>query len=254
MLKLKRGSNLYVDHQRENRLFIGDSNKLSLAHTPLTLWITLSGACDRESGFVVNVVEIDRVIGCALRETPFKADQPIDIFKWTRKELADRLGGYVLSELTMDLNESISIGWGSQNPNMIQVTRKYEFAASHQLLNPDWDEAQNLQVFGKCHNPQGHGHNYTLELTLEGVPDSETGQVADLDAVDRLVDELIIERFDHKHLNKQTQEFAKVNPTVENMVQVFWELLAGRFDKARLVKIGVWETPRTYAEYSGPVS
>ena len=154
----------------------------------------------------------------------------------------------------MDINESLSIGWLSLNPDMIQVTRKYEIAASHQLLNPDWDEAKNLRVFGKCYNPQGHGHNYTLELTLEGQPDSETGQIADLDTVDRIVDEQIIERFDHKHLNKQTQEFAKVNPTVENMTKVFWKLLEGRFDKAKLAKIGLWETPRTYAEYSGPVS
>ena len=252
MIKLKRGVNLFVDRERDNRLYIGDSNKVSLAHTPLTLWVTLAGTCDRDSGFIVNVVEIDHVIGRALRETPVRADQPIDIFKWTRKVLADRLGGYTLSELKIDLNESLSIGWDSRIPNMIQVTRKYEIAAAHQLLNPDWNEAQNLEVFGKCYNPQGHGHNYTLELTLEGSPDLETGQIADLEAVDQIVDEIIVERFDHKHLNKQTQEFAHLNPTVENMVQVFWELLNGRFDKARLVKIGLWETPKTYAEYTGP--
>jgi len=252
MIKLKRGINLFVDQEGGNRLFIGDSNKLSLAQTPLMLWITLVGECDSDSGFIVNVVEIDHVIGRALRETPVRVKQPIDIFKWTRNVLSDRLSGYKLSELKIDLNESLSIACICQIPNMIQVTRKYELAAAHQLLNPDWNEAQNLQVFGKCHNPEGHGHNYTLELTLEGSPDLETGQIADLDTVDRLVDEIIIERFDHKHLNKQTQEFAQLNPTVENMVQVFWELLEGRFDEARLVKIGLWETPKTYAEYTGP--
>ena len=134
---------------------------------------------------------------------------------------------------------------------MIQVTTKYELAASHRLWNSKWDIDKNLKVFGKCSNPAGHGHNYLLELTLSGQPDAETGQIVDIEEVDDVVREHIIEPFDHKNLNEDTEEFAEVIPTVENIAKVFWDKLLGKFSNAILSRVKIWETPKTYAEYFG---
>ena len=128
---------------------------------------------------------------------------------------------------------------------------KYELAASHRLWKADWDAKRNFEVYGKCSNRRGHGHNYLLEVTLRGKPDRRTGQVADMEEVDRVVRENVIERFDHKNLNEDTEEFADLIPTVENMAKVFWELLLGKFSRGELARVAVWETEKTYAEYFG---
>jgi len=141
-----------------------------------------------------------------------------------------------------------------ERQEMIQVSRKYKIASSHRLYNPDWDEIRNTEVYGKCSNLKGHGHNYLLEVTLRGKPDRKTGELTNLDQVDKVVREQIIDRFDHKNLNEDTSEFKELIPTVENMVKVFWELMTGRFGKAELVRVAVWETEKTYAEYFGPIA
>ena len=135
---------------------------------------------------------------------------------------------------------------------MIQITTKYELAASHRLHSADWSAEQNEVAFGKCSNPAGHGHNYLLEVTLRGHPDRASGEVTDLEEFRRLVQSEIIDRFDHKNLNEDCEEFAELMPTVENMAKVFWDRLIYRFVNVELYRVAVWETPTTYAEYFGP--
>ena len=131
---------------------------------------------------------------------------------------------------------------------MVSVTQAFEFSAAHRLYCRELSDDENREIFGKCANPNGHGHNYILEVTVAGVPDSTTGTVIRVHEFDALVKEIVIDRFDHKHLNLDCPEFAKLNPSVENITTVIWKLLDRRFKSARLAKVRVWETPKTYAE------
>ena len=134
---------------------------------------------------------------------------------------------------------------------MILLTQQFEFSASHRLHCPELSDEQNRQTFGKCNNPHGHGHNYLLEVTVAGTPDPRTGAVLPLPAFEQLVKERVIDRLDHKHLNTDTQEFREVNPSVENIARIIWNLLQDRVAPARLHRVRVWETAKTSAEYAG---
>ena len=137
---------------------------------------------------------------------------------------------------------------------MVTITQSFEFAAAHRLYVPDLSEEENRRVFGKCTNPNGHGHNYVLEVTLAGEPDPGSGTLVDLPVFEAAVKERVIDRFDHKHLNLDCPEFARLNPTVENITRVIWDLLEDAFGPStagRLRTVRVWETPKTFAEYRG---
>jgi len=130
------------------------------------------------------------------------------------------------------------------------VTRRVHFNAAHRLHNPALSDADNAQVFGPCNNPNYHGHNYDLDVSVEGEIDARTGFVADLGVVKRVVEERVVARLDHKNLNLDVPEFRSLNPTTENLVVVIWKLLEGHVP-GRLAKLVLWETPRNYVEYSG---
>lgn len=134
---------------------------------------------------------------------------------------------------------------------MIRLTQSFEFAAAHRLYCPELDDQENQRLFGKCSNPNGHGHNYVLEVTVGGEPDEATGTIVDPPHFERTVNQRVIERFDHKHLNLDCAEFQSLNPSVENIARVIWDRLDGGFERCRLLGIRVWETPKTYAEYCG---
>lgn len=132
----------------------------------------------------------------------------------------------------------------------VTVTRHVHFNAAHRLHNPQLAPERNRQIFGPCNNPNYHGHNYELDVSVEGEIDPVTGFVADLGEVKRIVEDLVVARFDHKNLNLDVEEFRDLNPTTENMIVVIWHLLEGRLP-GRLKKIVLWETPRNYVEYAG---
>ncbi|MHC4091647.1 MAG: 6-pyruvoyl trahydropterin synthase family protein [Planctomycetota bacterium] len=134
---------------------------------------------------------------------------------------------------------------------MIVMTESFEFAAAHRLYCADLGDEENERVFGKCANPNGHGHNYVVEVGVCGQPDVGNGTIVDHAAFQRTVKQQVIERFDHKHLNQDCPQFARLNPTVENITRVIWDLLVDRFTPARLHSVRVWETPKTCAEYHG---
>ena len=133
----------------------------------------------------------------------------------------------------------------------VAVIRKEQFNAAHRLYNPDWDDATNEKVFGKCALPNYHGHNYDLEVRVTGKPDKKTGYVMDLKVLSDLVKKEIHERFDHKNLNLDTKEFKKLNPTAENIAVVIYKLLRPHIDKEKDLMIRLYETPRNYVEYPG---
>ncbi len=139
----------------------------------------------------------------------------------------------------------------TRSPNMIQLTQQFEFSAAHRLHSPDLTADENRAVYGKCNNPNGHGHNYVVEVTIAQNNCPSTGALIELGKFQDTVNRLIIDRLDHKHLNLDVDYFRNVIPSVENISIAIWDWLDGQFDTAQLSKIRVYETPKTWAEYSG---
>jgi 6-pyruvoyltetrahydropterin/6-carboxytetrahydropterin synthase len=131
----------------------------------------------------------------------------------------------------------------------VAVFRRETFNAAHRLNNPDWDEATNHRVFGKCNNPHYHGHNYELEVKVTGEPTADTGFVMDLKVLSDLIRNQVVERFDHKNLNLDTQEFKNLNPTAENIAIVIYDLLRPHIDEKNSLQVRLYETPRNFVEY-----
>lgn len=138
---------------------------------------------------------------------------------------------------------------------MIYVKRKATFSAAHRLFNPTFSDERNEAVFDKCNNPLGHGHNYVMEVTVKGLPDPLTGYVIDLKRLKDLIDEVIIDKVDHKHLNYDVDFLRGIIPTVENLCVMFWQQLDGRLPSGQLHCVKVYESEQNMAEYFGaPVS
>ena len=131
----------------------------------------------------------------------------------------------------------------------IKVSRKEHFNAAHRLYNPAWNDEKNFMVFGKCSNPNYHGHNYELIVTLTGEPNPETGYVFDMKVLSDLIKEHVIHQFDHKNLNLDTEFFKALNPTAENIAVVIWKILREKIDQSLDVKITLYETERNFVEY-----
>ncbi len=134
---------------------------------------------------------------------------------------------------------------------MVTVCRKADLCAAHRLHNPDASAEANREVYGKCNNPNYHGHNYTLIVKVTGEVDPKWGTVIDLKELKRLIDEEVVQRYDHKNLNLDCEDFAELNPTAENIVQVIWKRLRDRLDPSLSLKTVLYETERNFVEYSG---
>jgi 6-pyruvoyltetrahydropterin/6-carboxytetrahydropterin synthase len=133
--------------------------------------------------------------------------------------------------------------------NKVAVFRREHFNAAHRLFNPAWDDAKNTDVFGKCALPHYHGHNYELEVKVTGVPDETTGYVIDLKKLSDIIQDTVLEKFDHKNLNLDTVEFQNLNPTAENIAIVIYDLLRSHIAADQELKIRLYETPRNFVEY-----
>lgn len=133
--------------------------------------------------------------------------------------------------------------------NKVAVYRKEHFNAAHRLNNPLWDEATNAKVFGKCNNPHFHGHNYELIVKVIGVPDAATGYVYDMKLLSDLINENIIERFDHKNLNEDTAEFKDLNPSAENIAIVIYNILREKIDSKFDLQVRLYETEKNFVDY-----
>ncbi|MCA4896723.1 MAG: 6-carboxytetrahydropterin synthase [Cytophagales bacterium] len=131
----------------------------------------------------------------------------------------------------------------------ISISRKEHFNAAHRLFNPNWSNEKNDAVFGKCNNPNYHGHNYEVIVTLVGEADPETGYLFDMKILSDLIKENVLNHFDHKNLNLDTVYFKDLNPTAENIAVVIWKILRQKIDNRFELKIKLYETERNFVEY-----
>ena len=134
---------------------------------------------------------------------------------------------------------------------MVYLTRKEHFCASHRLFNPKFSDKENLEIYGKCAYPNGHGHNYEIEVTVAGDPDADTGMILDLKKLSDIIDAEILQKVDHKHLNFDVDFLQGIIPTAENLAMVFWNLLSSKISAGELYSIKVYETPNNFAEFRG---
>ncbi len=131
----------------------------------------------------------------------------------------------------------------------VAVYRRAHFNAAHRLHNPDWSDEKNRAVFGLCNNPNYHGHNYELEVKVVGEVDPATGYVIDLGLLKDIIKSQIEDRFDHKNLNLDTEEFKNLNPTAEHICYVIWQILRKHLDERYDIFVRLYETPRNFVEY-----
>ncbi len=133
----------------------------------------------------------------------------------------------------------------------VTVNRKAHFNAAHRLYNCEWSDARNAEVFGKCANPNYHGHNYELIVSVRGDIHPETGFVMDMKILKKLIKEEIEDVFDHKNLNEEIKEFATLNPTAENISVIIWNKLRSKIDSKLDLSITLYETPRNFVTFKG---
>ena len=133
----------------------------------------------------------------------------------------------------------------------VAVFRTAHFNAAHRLHVSSWSEEENKAFFGLCNNAHYHGHNYDLEVKVEGEVDAVTGYLIDMKLIKQYIDEEVIERFDHKNLNLDTEEFRTLNPTAENIVWVIWQKLRARVPQEMNLSVRLYETPRNFVEFNG---
>jgi 6-pyruvoyltetrahydropterin/6-carboxytetrahydropterin synthase len=231
---------------------------------------TIAGDLDETTGMVVNITDVDKVLKEYVTgpladkhlnyDVPHFADTPPtleNIARYVAERFAANFSTSNARLTRVTVWESPTL-WATldldRNPKntMIALTRSFDFAAAHRLHAPGLSESENIAIFGKCNNPRGHGHNYGVEVTVIGEPDTVTGMIIDLAALDIALDREVMARFDHKHLNDDTPDFADVNPTSENLTRVIWNHLEKQIPApARLYKVVVKETDRNYFEYYG---
>lgn len=214
----------------------------------LSLEVTLSGELNPQSSYLRNIKEIDEVVRTVaiprVQQIVRSGIAPPGAIVELYPLLKDRWPGATLDALKLHLSPFQSVSLLAREFPMIRLSQMFEFSASHRLHNPAMNDEQNRDTFGKCNNPHGHGHNYTLQVTISGAPTS----VASITDLERIVDEAILDKFDHKNLNVEIPEFADLIPSVENIARVIYRTLKPRLPQ--LAAITVWETPKTWCEYS----
>ena len=134
---------------------------------------------------------------------------------------------------------------------IVTVTRRLTFNAAHRVHNPALSDEENTELFGKCNNPNWHGHNYTLEVSVTGGIDPRTGYVIDLARVKKIAERAVVERLDHRNLNVEVEFLQGINPTTENIIVAIWKELAPSLEPAKLTRLRLWETENHYAEFHG---
>jgi 6-pyruvoyltetrahydropterin/6-carboxytetrahydropterin synthase len=223
--------------------------------------VTLEGQLDPRSSYLRNIKEIDqavrekviRTIGTHLGLTrKGRADlvslDPQTLLASLNKE---QFAPDKLCAITLCLSPFLSLTSLASEWPMTRLSQKFEFAAAHRLHNPKLPDDENRKIYGKCNNPNGHGHNYEVQVTLRGAPKA-SGLLVDVPAFEAVVKQYAIDKLDHQNLNLDVPEFKELIPTVENIAMVIYRMLKSRFTGigAELASVTVWETPKTWCEYS----
>ncbi len=220
------------------------------------LQITLSGPQLPESGYVRNIVEIDekvRSIAIPIIADAISKNNPnqYDLICAIFNQLQNAWPGSKLESVELFLSPFLSVARFESEKNIMRLSQKFEFSASHRLNNPKLSETENQSIFGKCNNLHGHGHNYEVQVTLIGTPDS-SGTLMPTRQLEQIVLSQSIDKLDHKHLNVEVPEFKDLNPSVENIAKTIYQMIADQLQQpnCRLKSVTVWETPKTWCEYS----
>ncbi len=248
----------------ENRNIFGEwASPFNHGHN-YVLQASFSGKTDDTTGMVINIKEIDEIL----------QNRIVSIFD--QRSINDEVAGFdVVAPSLENLSQFV---WNQllELPNRIKLiklklyetpllfseikligedkkvilTRGYEFAASHRLHIESIGVEENLELFGKCNNSNGHGHNYELEVSVSGPIQQNSGMIADISEIDRIVHEEVVDRYDHKHLNLDIEEFRHLNPTTEVLTQMIWKRLKQKLP-CKLERVVVRETARNIFEYAG---
>jgi len=262
MFRLTREVRIGINPDRPDESAGGPTNSYAgfpslrgLGHF-FTIQVTLAGELDARSSYLLNIKEVDRRVReqCVpLLETFVKARNTTG--EAAVRALYDLLrDGWGRPRLTgVRLGASPFLAWATtaEDYPVVRLSQKFEFSATHRLHNPAMSEDENRSTYGKCNNPHGHGHNYEVQVTVAGAPGPD-GVVMEVPAFERIVAQTVIDRFDHKNLNAELPEFRDVIPSVENIAMVIYRLLKPKLTRgdARLASVTVWETPKTWCEYT----
>ena len=238
----------------------------------LELAIELTGPTTPQTGLLVNVADIDRIarrlavpvfaeeIGRRLGRGEHVSLAAIaHILRLVHEHLAGRFPGAQVDRLALKLNPFRTLAMNTREPGMVYFSEKFEFAATHKLWNDSFSDEQNLETFGKCANPSGHGHNYLVEVTvktpaglLPGTAETQNPESLRIGRFEQIVDARLMQLLDHKNLNLDVPAFRETTATVENLAIFAWQRLAGQLDGAQLHCVTVWESDRTWCSYYGP--
>jgi 6-pyruvoyltetrahydropterin/6-carboxytetrahydropterin synthase len=221
-----------------------------------SLDVCLMGNLDPQNGCMLNIKDIDQVVRqravplatAFVRRGRFGGGGLLIDKLFTL--LKDAWPGNAVHHLRLALSPTLSLKIFSSEYPMIRISQKFEFSASHRLHNPALSDDDNRKLFGKCNNPLGHGHNYVVQVTLAGHPDS-TGVIIPVPSFEQIVTATVIDPFDHRNLNEEIPQFKDLIPSVENISMVIYRLLKPKFQTttAKLAGVTVWETPKTWCEY-----
>lgn len=221
--------------------------------------VTCMGEADPQTGYFINIKAIDQAVrGHVLpmltdrvNDEAGAAVMPMGQLMRDVFEAIDPPLNETVSQVRLVLTPTLSLGIERNDMDHVVMRQQYEFSAAHRLHVPTLNDEQNRATFGKCNNPAGHGHNYRVEVAARCPVDAQ-GQSLDPAELDAAVDREAIEKLDHKHLNVDVPQFAELNPSVENIVKVVWQMLKGKLPgNATLDEVKVWETGKTVCAYRG---
>ena len=217
----------------------------------LALQVTLAGELNAQTQYLRNIKDIDNSVRGHAISCFTETRNPTIALSKTFEILKRDLANVIVESVRLQLSPYLSLSIHASEPDMLRLSQKFEFSASHRLHNPALSDDENRQSFGKCNHPTGHGHNYEVQVTLRGKPNAN-GLLVDVPAFEKIISDYAIEKLDHKNLNVDVPEFAEVIPTVENIAMTVYRMLKNRFAGigADLASVTVWETPKTWCEYS----
>ena len=222
--------------------------------------VRCAGKADPVTGYFINIKRIDQAVTQTILPylqrlmtiTESTAELPMGrLMRSMIQLLQDPLDGSVV-ELSLDLTPTYALTIGSTLMNSVIIRQQYEFAAAHRLHTPKLSEQENRDLFGKCNNPSGHGHNYRLSVAVR-TPIDDSGRITPVEDLAALIDKAVIQPLDHQHLNVDVPQFADLNPTVENITTVIYDLIKEPVQQLgmQLDEVSVWETDRTVCTYRG---
>jgi len=226
----------------------------------LILRSIIAGNIDPETGFVCNVARIDDLLRSVIKDSMINREGPTTAEQCLQETMVQIIKRWDLDaellSIELELTPYLKYSQQPKDPRMLTLTQQFEFSAAHRLHCETYNEEKNRNTFGKCNNPNGHGHNYVVDVSLQRRVEEnnggDSGEVISLHELEATVKREVIDRLDHKHLNLDVDYFQRINPTVENIAVAIWQWLHGQFGQADLKSVRVYETPKTWAEYCGP--